>query len=73
MTGRDDGARVSGSVASDVLGNEFFGFPLFEGSSTYKQRGKKGASVGASDGILPKPVRTARNGNVDVDEIGIRR
>ena len=49
MTGGDDGARVSGSV-----GNQFFGFPLFEGSSTYKQRRKKGASVGGS-GALPKP------------------
>jgi transcription factor STE12 len=54
MTGGDDGARASGSVASDVLGNKFFGFPLFEGSSTYKQRRKKGASVGAG-GVLPKP------------------
>lgn len=54
--GGDDGARASGSVvASEVLGNQFFGFPLFEGSSTYKQRRpKKNGSIGAS-GVLPKP------------------
>ena len=55
MTGGDDGARVSGSVASDGLGNQFFRFPLFEGISTYKQRRKKSGSAGASGGVLPKP------------------
>ena len=60
MTGADDGARVSGSVTSDVLGCQFFGFPLFEGISTYKQRRKKGGSVGASGGVLPKPHKDSK-------------
>ena len=59
MTGGDDGARVSGSVASDV-GCHFFGFPLFEGISTYKQRRNKGGSVGASGGVLPKPHKDSK-------------
>ena len=60
MTGGDDGARVSGFVASDVLGNQFFGFPLFEGISTYKRHWKKGGSVGASGGVLPKPHKDSK-------------
>ena len=70
MTGGDDGARVSGSVASDV-GCQFFGFPLFEGISTCKQRRKKGGSVQAA-AFSPNPIKTPRNGNLEVDEIGIR-